>query len=415
MPIMHCNKPNRVLGLFQLVNKFDDLPFTPNDENFVEAFGIFCGMGINNVRMYEKTCLTMAKQQVTLEVLSYHAAAPIEEASKLKRQKIPSAVALQLQSLSFDDFGLNDDETLQAALRMFVDLDFTGRFHIEYNVLCRWLVSVRKNYRPVAYHNWRHAFNVAQMMFAILHNTQWWKKLGELECLSLIIACLCHDLDHRGTNNAFQIKTDSNLAQLYSTSTMEHHHFDQCVMILNSKGSQILSNLSQEEFKRVINVVEDAILATDLAVYFKRRGDTFSKMNLRTLDVDNHSNDRSLFRGLLMTACDLGAITKPWPIQKKVARLVASEFFQQGDIERNQFKLEPIDMMNREKLNSLPKMQVGFIDAICMPIYETFTKYSDNRLKPMLDGCSENKTQWAKLAENSTFNDWDNEDVKEDI
>ena len=30
-----------------------------------------------------------------------------------------------------------------------------------------------------------------------------------------------------------------------------------------------------------------------------------------------------------MTACDLGAITKPWHIQKKVARLVADEFFYQ--------------------------------------------------------------------------------------
>ena len=78
----------------------------------------------------------------------------------------------------------------------------------------------------------------------------------------------------------------------------------------------------QDEFKRVINTLEDAILATDLAVYFQRRGETFNKMRSRSLDVNNlvnHSSaDRSLFRGLLMTACDLGAITKPWPIQKKV-------------------------------------------------------------------------------------------------
>ena len=71
MPIMYSNKPNKVLGVFQLVNKFDDLPFTRNDENFVEAFAIFCGMGIHNVHMYEKTVLAMAKQQVTLEVLRY--------------------------------------------------------------------------------------------------------------------------------------------------------------------------------------------------------------------------------------------------------------------------------------------------------------------------------------------------------
>ena len=45
-------------------------------------------------------------------------------------------------------------------------------------------------------------------------------------------------------------------------------------------------------------------------------------MQSRSLEVNNLSShtsaDRSLFRGLLMTACDLGAITKPWPIQKKV-------------------------------------------------------------------------------------------------
>lgn len=57
---------------------------------------------------------------------------------------------------------------LQACLRMFLDLDLIGRFHIEYEVLCRWLLSVKKNYRNVTYHNWRHAFNVAQMMFAII-------------------------------------------------------------------------------------------------------------------------------------------------------------------------------------------------------------------------------------------------------
>ena len=131
----------------------------------------------------------------------------MEEAQKLARQKIPSAAALQLHSFSFDDFGLENDEMLQvmirvfptkfsfivnlnnvnnvemlqAALRMFVDLDFLGRFHIDYLTLCRWLASVKKNYRRVTYHNWRHAFNVAQMMFATLTETQWWKKLGEVE------------------------------------------------------------------------------------------------------------------------------------------------------------------------------------------------------------------------------------------
>lgn len=34
--------------------------------------------------------------------------------------------------------------------------------------MCRWILSVKKNYRPVIYHNWRHALNVAQTVFAML-------------------------------------------------------------------------------------------------------------------------------------------------------------------------------------------------------------------------------------------------------
>lgn len=50
---------------------------------------------------------------------------------------------------------------------------------------------------------------------------------------------------------------------------MEHHHFDQCLMILNSPGNQVLVNLSSDDYEKVVKVLEDAILSTDLAVYFR--------------------------------------------------------------------------------------------------------------------------------------------------
>ena len=45
---------------------------------------------------------------------------------------------------------------------------------------------------------------------------------------------------------------------------------------------------------------------------------------------------------MMMTACDVAAIAKPWEIQHTVAYLVADEFFEQGDIERNKLGEEPI-------------------------------------------------------------------------
>ena len=38
----------------------------------------------------------------------------------------------------------------------------------------------------VNYHNWRHAFNVCQLMFAILTSTTWWNHFGEVEVLIVL-------------------------------------------------------------------------------------------------------------------------------------------------------------------------------------------------------------------------------------
>lgn len=134
----------------------------------------------------------------------------------------------------------------------------------ELEKLCRFTMSVRKNYRRVPYHNWKHAVTVAHCMYAILQKTPgiftelevcrpsvkiqnerdaraslsdfpslflsfFWTVLQKK---GLLIACLCHDLDHRGYSNAYLQKFDHPLAALYSTSTMEQHHFSQTVSIL---------------------------------------------------------------------------------------------------------------------------------------------------------------------------------------
>ena len=48
-------------------------------------------------------------------------------------------------------------------------------------VLCRWVLSVKKNYRPVKYHNWRHALNVCQTMFTVLKTGKMDRFMDELE------------------------------------------------------------------------------------------------------------------------------------------------------------------------------------------------------------------------------------------
>uniref|UniRef100_A0AAQ5YDN4 Phosphodiesterase n=1 Tax=Amphiprion ocellaris TaxID=80972 RepID=A0AAQ5YDN4_AMPOC len=398
-------KKDKVIGVCQLVNKMDEASgsvkaFNRNDEQFLEAFAIFCGLGIQNTQMYETVERAMAKQEVTLEVLSYHASAAEEESRELQVTvaTVPSAQSLRLLDFSFSDFDLSDTETTLATIRMFVDLNLVQNFQMKYTSLCQWIMSVKKNYRKnVAYHNWRHAFNTAQCMFALLKSGRLLNNLSDVEVLALMIATLSHDLDHRGVNNSYIQRSDHPLAQLYCHSTMEHHHFDQCLMILNSPGNQILSGLSLDEYKATLKMIERAILATDLALYMKRRGEFFElTKNSQFVWEDEHHRD--LLRSMLMTACDISAITKPWPVQKRIAELVATEFFEQGDKERRELNIEPIDLMNREKRDKIPSMQVSFIDAICIQLYETLAGMSEY-CSPLLEGCQKNRQHWKRLAE----------------
>ena len=55
-------------------------------------------------------------------------------------------------------------------------------------------------------------------------------------------------------------------------------------------------------------------------------------------------------------------------------------------------------MMDRERKDELPQMQVDFIDAVCTPLYTTLSD-SFPWIKPLLDGCLSNREKWADLAE----------------
>lgn len=392
------NRDNHTIGIVMLTHKLNGLPFNHSDQDLFEVFATFCGLGIHNVMTYEAILKANARQKVAVEVLSYHASGSVEDTQRLMKMPVPKSRDYSLTSLTFDDLVLSEDQTILCTVRMFMDCGLMDKFNIESKLLYRWLLSVKKNYRPVTYHNWRHAFNVAQTMFAMFTEGKLSAKMSRMECLSLLIGCLCHDLDHRGTNNAFQLKSDSPLAQLYSSSTMEHHHFDHCIMILNSEGNQILNALNTAQYNEVISMLESAILSTDLALYFRKKGQFLELVKEKKFNWTNNSH-RDLLRAMMMTACDVSAITKPWEVQKRTAELVAGEFFEQGDRERNDLHMEPIAMMDRQKKNDLPKMQVGFIDAICLPLYQVLADLLDD-LSPLLHGVTSNREHWQILADN---------------
>ncbi|CAL1540861.1 unnamed protein product, partial [Lymnaea stagnalis] len=147
----------------------------------------------------------------------------------------------------------------------------------------------------------------------------------------------------------------------------------------------------------VLGDIKQSILATDLAVFFKNK---VTLSNIISQDKFNWDtiHHRELLRAITMTGCDLCAMTKPWHIQEETVRVIYEEFYSQGDEEKKR-GIIPMQMMDREKKEELPKLEVGFIQSICVPCYELmFSVMPDT--KPMLEGAKENLKRWQDLLDN---------------
>ncbi|KAK4293759.1 hypothetical protein Pmani_033559 [Petrolisthes manimaculis] len=283
-------------------------------------------------------------------------------------------------------------DKVRHSIYMFVDLFGLTRF--EKDCLIRFTLTVKKNYRRVPYHNWTHGFSVANSMYTIIKRSP--KSFKPLECLALFIGSLCHDLDHRGKNNKFMLETESPLAAIYTTSTLEHHHFNQTVTILQQEGHNIFGKLTSNEYKQVLGNIKHCILATDLALFFPNKAKLTKLMDEDKFDWESMEH-RLLIQAIAMTACDLCASAKPWDVQVETVKVIFEEFYEQGDAEKAVGK-SPIPMMDRDKVDEQAQSQVGFLSAICIPCYELLNRVIPNTDK-LLDGCKANLDRWKQIVD----------------
>jgi 3'5'-cyclic nucleotide phosphodiesterase len=80
--------------------------------------------------------------------------------------------------------------------------------------------------------------------------------------------------------------------------------------------------------------------------------------------------DRTLIYQLALKCSDISHTTKHKPLHLDWSRRVTTEFYAQGDQEK-ELKLAVSPGMDRE-MGSLAKGQIGFITFLCMPLYEAF-------------------------------------------
>jgi len=383
-----------IFGVVQMVNKLQGA-FTKTDEESFETFAVYCGLALHHAKLYDKIRKSEQKYKVALEVLSYHNQCGEEEFSRQISLPMPAGQqVVDIPKFHFSPWSIGDDQKSLHVVFMFKDLFGLERFDI--SRLLRFTLTVKKNYRKVPYHNWDHAFSVAHAMYCILKTNQ--HHFSEIEGIALFIACLCHDLDHRGKTNAFMVKSASPLAAIYTTSVMEHHHFNQTVSILQQDNHNIFKELSSDEYKTVLRYIKDCILATDLALFFGNKAKLKEWQENTEFDWHNTEHRHAVMYHS-MTAADLCSMYKPWSVCTQLVHVIMEEFWQQGDEEKQQGNT-PIAMMDRDKADQLPESQVGFIVGICLPCYELLAQIIPAS-RPMVDGALSNLSKWQELSDNN--------------
>uniref|UniRef100_A0A4W5NG15 Phosphodiesterase n=1 Tax=Hucho hucho TaxID=62062 RepID=A0A4W5NG15_9TELE len=396
LPIV--NKKEEIVAVATFYNRKDGKPFDEQDETLMESLTQFLGWSVLNTDTYDKWNKLENRKDIFQDMVLYHIKCRTDETQNVLNTRerygkepreceeadleailsevLPPSTKSEIFEFHFCDFEHSHLDLVKLGIKMYYELGVVDKFHIPRETLTRFCYSLSKGDLERYY--------------------------TDLETMAMVTASLCHDIDHRGTNNLYQMKSGNPLAKLYGSSILERHHLETGKTLLRDPVSDVASqmNLSSAQHEHVIYLLDIAIIATNLDDFLLSVGNEpmFQKIvdQLKTYEswddwtkyMTQETTRKEIVMAMMMTACDLSAIAKPWEIQCKVTSHVH---------QMHQTLCVP-KMMDRTKSADLPKMQCGFIDFVCAFVYKEFSRFHVE-ITPMLDRLLNNRKEWNSLKE----------------
>ncbi|XP_054888851.1 cAMP-specific 3',5'-cyclic phosphodiesterase 4C isoform X2 [Poeciliopsis prolifica] len=289
---------------------------------------------------------------------------------------------------------------------IFQERDLLKTFKIPADHFINFTMTLEDHYRSdVAYHNNIHAADVVQSTHVLLSTPALEAVFTDLEILAALFASSIHDVDHPGVSNQFLINTNSELALMYNDlSVLENHHLAVGFKLLQEDNCDILQNLSKKQRQSLRKMVIDMVLATDMSKHMNLLADlktmveTKKVTNLGVLLLDNYSDRIQVLQNMVHCA-DLSNPTKPLELYRKWTDRIMVEFFTQGDRERE--KGMEISPMCDKHNASIEKNQVGFIDYIVHPLWETWADLVHPDAQEILDTLEDNREWYQSMITRS--------------
>uniref|UniRef100_A0A7N6FHD1 Phosphodiesterase n=1 Tax=Anabas testudineus TaxID=64144 RepID=A0A7N6FHD1_ANATE len=289
---------------------------------------------------------------------------------------------------------------------VFQERDLLKTFKIPIDIFITFMMTLEDHYHvDVAYHNNIHAADVVQSTHVLLSTPALEAVFTDLEIMAALFASAIHDVDHPGVTNQFLINTSSELALMYNdSSVLENHHLAVGFKLLQEENCDIFQNLSKKQRDSLRKMVIDMVLATDMSKHMnfladmKTMVETKKVTSLGVLLLDNYSDRIQVLQNMVHCA-DLSNPTKPLELYRKWTDRIMVEFFTQGDRERD--KGMEISPMCDKHNASIEKTQVGFIDYIVHPLWETWADLVHPDAQDILDTLEDNREWYQSMIPRS--------------
>uniref|UniRef100_A0A8D3BHL7 Phosphodiesterase n=1 Tax=Scophthalmus maximus TaxID=52904 RepID=A0A8D3BHL7_SCOMX len=289
---------------------------------------------------------------------------------------------------------------------VFQERDLLKTFKIPVDTFITFMMTLEDHYHAdVAYHNNIHAADVVQSTHVLLSTPALEAVFTDLEIMAALFASAIHDVDHPGVTNQFLINTSSELALMYNdASVLENHHLAVGFKLLQEDNCDIFQNLSKKLRDSLRKMVIDMVLATDMSKHMnfladmKTMVETKKVTSLGVLLLDNYSDRIQVLQNMVHCA-DLSNPTKPLEMYRQWTDRIMVEFFTQGDRERD--KGMEISPMCDKQNASIEKSQVGFIDYIVHPLWETWADLVHPDAQDILDTLEDNREWYQSMIPRS--------------
>jgi hypothetical protein len=209
----------------------------------------------------------------------------------------------------------------------------------------------------------------------------------------LLTAAICHDTNHEGFNNIFNVKAETPYGILFKDlSVMEMHHITESIPIITD---HLFRGLTSDGAKRMWNLFISLILATDMVRHFELVKEAQTLLDNGLFDMTN-AKHRVMAMKLILKVADISNVSRPFEIADKWCDILCAEFFRQGDLEIEQGIGLTSPLNDREHVDK-PKSQIGFYNFICLPLYQVVARIFP-KLYVNYDSVQRNLEIWKSMV-----------------